>query len=157
MSLSQNVLSLERRLVMLQTSASVSASAEVPHTFSHLLPQLLYRNFNLNFLAVSCYVKCNYTKTSSIWNYLVKNFIVFIFPLPYPLLFPLQYFRFITSDDTTTEFVAKYLQPKCLWNVKSPVYKNKQIEQVYSKNYNGHIRICREGDFSVLSVHVAIH
>lgn len=33
------------------------------------------------------------------------------------------------SEETTLKFVYKYLEHQCLWNIKSPLYKNKQIRQ----------------------------
>ena len=33
------------------------------------------------------------------------------------------------SEDITIRFITKYLEHQCLWNIKSPQYKNKQIKQ----------------------------
>lgn len=33
------------------------------------------------------------------------------------------------GDDTTLKFVSKYLEHECSWNVKSPLYKNKQMKE----------------------------
>lgn len=33
------------------------------------------------------------------------------------------------SEETTLKFVSKYLEHECLWNIKSPHYKNKQMKQ----------------------------
>ncbi|CAH2098281.1 unnamed protein product [Euphydryas editha] len=33
------------------------------------------------------------------------------------------------SEETTFKFVSKYVEHECLWNTKSPYYKNKQIKQ----------------------------
>lgn len=33
------------------------------------------------------------------------------------------------SEETTLKFVSKYVQHECLWNIKSPHYKNKQMKQ----------------------------
>lgn len=33
------------------------------------------------------------------------------------------------SEEISFKFVSKYLEHECLWNVKSPDYKNKQMRQ----------------------------
>lgn len=33
------------------------------------------------------------------------------------------------SEETTFKFVSEYVEHECLWNIKSPNYKNKQMKQ----------------------------